>query len=100
IAEETPKAPPSPAELTYAQRLESEKTEDGLEKPKAAAAPGPASGKSGGPAPAPGQSAPPAEKPPVRTAQAAPPPVVPKTTVPAPDAPASKATEAHPAATP
>jgi DedD protein len=88
IAEETPKAaaPPSPAELTYAQRLESEKPEEGLEKSRtAAAAPPPTSGKSTAPA----------EKPPVRTAQAAPPPVLPKTTVPAPAAepPTSKATD-------
>src|SRR5262249_58927603 len=41
VAEETPKAaaPPSPADLTYAQRLESEKTDDSLERPKGAAAP-------------------------------------------------------------
>src|SRR5262245_11791396 len=89
IAEETPKAaaPPSPADLTYAQRLESEKAEEGLEWPKAAAA---------APAPAPGKSATaPAQKPPVRTAQAAPPPVVPKTAAPAPAAepPAPKTTE-------
>ncbi len=102
IAEETPKAaaPPSPADLTYAQRLESEKAEEGLEKPKAAAAPAPSSGK----------SAAPAEKPPVRTAQAAPPPVVPKTaapvvpktTAPAPatQTPAPKTTETKAAAKP
>jgi cell division septation protein DedD len=67
VAEETPKTAPSPADLTYAQRLESEKTEDGLERPKA-----PAVGKN---SPAPAEKAP--EKTPVRTA-AAPPPVVPK----------------------
>ncbi len=40
VAEEAPKpaAPPSPADLTYAQRLEAEKTEDSLERPKAGAA--------------------------------------------------------------
>ncbi|HEY7515288.1 MAG TPA: SPOR domain-containing protein [Vicinamibacteria bacterium] len=35
VAEEVPKtAPPPAADLTYAQRLESEKTEDGLDRPK------------------------------------------------------------------
>jgi DedD protein len=94
IAEEMPKAPPSPADLTYAQRLESEKAEEGLERPKASAsAPAPASGKS---------AAAPAEKPPVRTAQAAPPPAVPKTTAPAPatEPPAPKTTETRAAAKP
>jgi len=92
IAEETPKAaaPPSPADLTYAQRLESEKTEEGLEKPRTAAAPPPS-----------GKSAAPAEKPQPRTAQAAP-PAVPKTTAPAPAAerPASKTTDTKPAPKP
>jgi cell division septation protein DedD len=70
VAEEAAKAsaPPAPADLTYAQRLESEKTDDGLERPKA-----PAVGKS---SPAPAEKAP--EKTPTRTAAAAPPPVVPK----------------------
>jgi DedD protein len=93
IAEETPKAPPAPAELTYAQRLESEKAEEGLEKPRtAAAAPAPASGKSTAPA----------EKPPARTAQTAPPPVVPKTSAPGPAAepPAPKTTETKAATKP
>jgi cell division septation protein DedD len=35
VTEETPKpVPPAAEDLTYAQRLESEKTDDGLEKPK------------------------------------------------------------------
>jgi cell division protein FtsN len=84
VAEEAPKAaaPPAAADLTYAQRLESEKTEDGLERPKGASA-----GKS---APAPAEKTP--EKTPVRTT-AAPPPVVPKVgSGPAADLPASRTT--------
>ena len=34
VTEETPKPLPSAEDLTYAQRLESDKTDDGLEKPK------------------------------------------------------------------
>ena len=85
VAEEAPKAaaPPSPADLTYAQRLEGEKTEDSLERPKA-----PAGSKS---APAPAEKAP--AKTPTRTAAAAPPPVIPKAgSGPAVQPPASRTT--------
>src|SRR5262245_42891614 len=71
VAEESPKAaaPPAPADLTYAQRLESEKTEEGLERPKA-----PAGGKVAAPAPV--EKTP--DKTPARSAAAAQPPAVPK----------------------
>jgi cell division septation protein DedD len=83
VAEEAAKAaPPAAADLTYAQRLESEKADEGLERPKAASA-----GKN---APAPAAKAP--EKTPTRTAAAAPPPVVPKAgSGPAAQPPASRA---------
>jgi DedD protein len=65
-------APPSPEDLTYAQRLESERTEDALEKPGARIAARPAAAPSAAPVrPSPAGSAAPAIKPtpaPVRPA--------------------------------
>src|SRR5260221_10975690 len=67
VAEEPVKATPSPAELTYAQRLESDKAEAGLERPK---------GRGAEPAP------PPPSKPAVKPA--APPPPTPQPPPPGP----------------
>jgi cell division septation protein DedD len=48
VAEEPPKsAPPAAEDLTYAQRLEGDKQEEALEKPKTGAAPAPKSAASG-----------------------------------------------------
>jgi len=85
IAEETPKAAPSPADLTYAQRLESEKSDDTLERPKPlpTATTGPAKGASGAVV----------DKTPVRVGAALPPPVLPKSApAPAVAPPAAKIT--------
>jgi DedD protein len=92
VTEEGPKAaaPPSPADLTYAQRLESEKTDDSLERPK----PGPAPAAASKSAPAP------VEKSPVRTAAAGPPPVLPKAAPGAAVEPPPAAQAAPPAAVP
>ncbi len=92
IAEEAPKAaaPPSPADLTYAQRLEAEKTDDTLERPKPASvatAPPPKA--------APGTVV---EKTPARAAASLPPAVTPKS-APAPAGPPPAAKVAAPAAT-
>jgi cell division septation protein DedD len=48
VAEEPPKsAPPAAEDLTYAQRLEGDKQEEALEKPRTAAAPAPKSAAAG-----------------------------------------------------
>ena len=78
VSEETPKpAPPAAEDLTYAQRLESEKTDEGLERPKGGAA------RSAAP-PSTTAAAPPATAPPATTAAAKPTstvPAAPPTTV-------------------
>jgi len=63
VAEEAPKpAPPAAQDLTYAQRLEADKQEDALDKPKgaAAAAAAPRAPKAAPTTPAPKQTTPPA----------------------------------------
>ena len=81
VAEETPKPAPKPAteDLTYAQRLEGEKVEDSLERPRPGPAaaktgkPGPAFAKIPTPAPAAAPAAKPTPKPDVHAGPAAPP---------------------------
>ena len=77
VTEETPKpVPPAAGDLTYAQRLESDKTDDGLERPKG----GTSSGRAGRTTPPVTTAAAPATAPPVtvaavpRPAATAPPP--------------------------
>lgn len=94
VAEEPPKpAPPAAEDLTYAQRLDGDKQEEALEKPKTAAAPAPrpaAAGRAAAPKPG---VAPPALRP-SPAATSAPKPA---STTPAPrTAPAPKAVAATP----
>jgi cell division septation protein DedD len=78
VAEESVKATPSPADLTYAQRLESEKADAGLERPRGSGAE-PAAAPSSKPAvgtakPTTAPARPPASPPATQVATASPPP--------------------------
>jgi cell division septation protein DedD len=91
VAEQAPVAPPSTTDLTYAQRLDGEKNEDALEKPRPATV-----ADAAGKAPAPAAVAPP----PVTRAKPAPEPVTtpaPAKAVPSPrPTPSPKASPASP----
>jgi cell division septation protein DedD len=60
VTEETPRAtaPPSPAELTYSQRLEADRVDDTLQRPRAGASPLATPAPVGSPAPATGRAVP------------------------------------------
>jgi cell division septation protein DedD len=104
VAEEAPKVAPSPADLTYAQRLETDKTDDSLERPKGAPAPAAASKgapNASVPNPAPPKAAPPnagAPKPSTTAAQAPLPKPVPPTAAEPKPAPAAKVAPPKPVA--